>query len=62
MLNLIKIRGMLGGTAILWRQYLGKTSVGVDGGETHRSQLDSNADVKTIMTVACEIKRIKRCN
>ena len=54
---------MLEGTAIAWRQYLGKTSVGVDGGETHRSQLDSNADVKTTMTVvACEIKRIKRCN
>lgn len=63
MLNRIKIRGMLGGTAILWRQYLGKTSVGVDSGETRRSQLDSNADVKTIMTVvAFEIKRIKRCN
>lgn len=56
MLNLIKIRGMLGGTAILWRQYLGKTSVGVDSGETRRCQLDSNADVKTTMTVvACEI-------
>lgn len=54
---------MLEGTAIVWRQYLEKTSVGVDGGETHRSQLDSNADVKTTMTVvACEIKRIKRCN
>ena len=52
---------MLEGTAIVWRQYLGKASVGVDGGETHRSQLDSNADVKTIMTVvAWEIKRIKR--
>jgi len=50
---------MLEGTAILWRQCLGKTSVGVNGGETQRSQLDSNADVKTIMTVvACEIKRI----
>ena len=54
---------MLEGTAIVLRQYLRKTSVGVDFGETHRSQLDSNADVKTTMTVvACEIKRIKRCN
>ena len=54
---------MLEGRAILWRQYLRKTSLGVDGGETHRSQIDSNADVKTTMTVVeCEIKRIKRCN
>lgn len=54
---------MLEGTVTLWRQYLGKTSVRDDGGEIHRSQLDSNADVKTVMTVvACEIKRIKRCN
>ena len=60
MLNRIKIRACwkeqrLCGDNIWEKQVLDWIVV------RHRSQLDSNADVKAIMTVvACEIKRIKR--